>query len=470
MMNASQSTSLIIKAVVLLLLICVHQQTQFICNAFTTTPVVVTSTPTAFSHIQQLRSSDNTIATAVSDIYVSRMTTTTLFSSFYGKFEDFDLNEDDEDEDEDEDDEDEEDDDDDDDDDDEYEKMDDRSIADFKSKMSNLFDATKAEGVEGGESRDNDDSGEGSIGSVEELIEFARKQQQQGESTGSGTDDDDEDKETIVEDWAKPIEGTPIRPGTVLIANPRMFCEDGDFGDMDSDDNESTGGKDFFGLGLSSKPAPSLLAKFGLTQPPPRHLGADRQADLLPVVIVVSTDGGQIQGVLLNRRTGYLLGDLEQPADDGSSDDNNDNNDMAPILEKFCIQPLWFGGIDSLSVGLDMLHLCPTVNDAQQITDDGMYWGGDPTQAQDAMEDPSLDRIYSGFDFKFFVQSTIWSSGVLQGEVDDKIWFQANVSNNVLFKSRDRMGTKKAKPLWTEILDLMGNEYSDITKSFYATE
>lgn len=130
---------------------------------------------------------------------------------------------------------------------------------------------------------------------------------------------------------------------------------------------------------------------------------------------------------------------------------------------------MWFGGIGSHSVGLDILHLCPTVNDAQQITDDGMYWGGDPTQAQDAMEDPSLDRIYSGFDFKFFVQSTIWSSGVLQGEVDDNIWFQANVSNNVLFKSRDRMGTKKAKPLWTEILDLMGNEYSDITKRLYAT-
>jgi len=303
---------------------------------------------------------------------------------------------------------------------------------------------------------ESDNGGEDSIGSVDELIEYAR----------SGTDD--EGKETIVEDWAKPVQ--EIRPGTVLIANPHKFCEAGDFGDSGTEPNS---GNDFFGLRLTSSPAPSLLAKFGLTQPPPRHLGADRQADLLPVVIVASTDGGQIQGVLLNRRTGYLLGDLEQPAENGTSDDgssNNDNDDMAPILEKFCIQPLWFGGIDSLSVGLDMLHLCPTVNDAQQITKDGMYWGGDPTQAQDAMEDPSLDRIYSGFDFKFFVQSTVWSSRTLQSEVDDKVWFQANVSKNVLFKSRDRMGTKKAKPLWTEIMDLMGNEYSDITKSFYAND
>lgn len=52
----------------------------------------------------------------------------------------------------------------------------------------------------------------------------------------------------IVEDWAKPIEG--IRPGTVLIANPRKFCEDGDFGDISSDDNESTGVKDFLKIWL----------------------------------------------------------------------------------------------------------------------------------------------------------------------------------------------------------------------------
>ena len=85
-----------------------------------------------------------------------------------------------------------------------------------------------------------------------------------------------------------------------------------------------------------------------------------------------------------------------------------------------------------------MLHLCPTVNDAKQISEDGMYWGGDPTQAQDAMEDPSLEKVYSGFDFKFFVQSTIWPSvGVLQSEVDDKIWFPAKVSKNVLFKVRE---------------------------------
>ena len=30
------------------------------------------------------------------------------------------------------------------------------------------------------------------------------------------------------------------------------------------------------------------------------------------------------------------------------------------------------------------------------------------------------------------------------------------------------MGTKKAKPLWTEIMELLGGEYSQVKDSFYA--
>mmetsp|Transcript_1907 Transcript_1907/g.4463 ORF Transcript_1907/g.4463 Transcript_1907/m.4463 type:complete len:412 (-) Transcript_1907:170-1405(-) len=397
--------------------VCLFCILHHVCEAFTST-----SGPASFhqNRIENAQCFDSKEPQRIS---------TFLSSSFYDDFEDFEFSKGDENGN-------------DDDDEDEYAEMDERSIAEFKSKMSNMFDDDS--------SSDGDGSGK-VLGTVEDLINFAR-QTESAESTESTT-------ETLPLDWAKPT--TEIRPGTVLVANPSKFCAEGDYG---AGSEPSGGGKDFFASALGrTGPAPSLLAKFGLTQPPPRHLGADRQADLLPVVIVVSVDGGQVQGVLLNRRTGYLLGDLEQPSEDGASDE-----DMAPILEKFCIQPLWFGGIDSLSVGLDMLHLCPTVNDATQITEDGMFWGGDPTQAQDAMEDPSLDRIYSGFDFKFFVQSTIWSNaGQLQSEIDQQVWFPASVSQNILFKSRDRMGTKKAKPLWTEIMDLMGNEYAETTKNFY---
>ena len=402
-----------IKAVCLLCVV------RHVCEAFT-----ATNGPAQHrQHAQQGILTNHPLYSDSMDAYTTQTAeriSTALCSSFYGDFEDFDLNNGDDDDDDDDDDEDDED----DDDEDEYADMDQRSIAEFKSKMSSMFDSDDTSDTS---SSDNgDESGGEVLGTVDDLINFARKSSQTAAEAGSVAAD--ASTETLSQDWAKPM--TEIRPGTILVANPRKFCAEGEYGS-----GSSEGGKDFFAAALGrTGPAPSLLAKFGLTQPPPRHLGADRQADLLPVVIVVSTDGGQVQGVLLNRRTGYLLGDLEQPSDDGNGG-NGENEDMAPILEKFCIQPLWFGGIDSLSVGLDMLHLCSTVNDAKQITKDGMFWGGDPTQAQDAMEDPSLDRIYSGFDFKFFVQSTIWSNpGVLQSEVDDEIWFPASVSQNALFK------------------------------------
>jgi hypothetical protein len=157
--------------------------------------------------------------------------------------------------------------------------------------------------------------------------------------------------------------------------------------------------------------------------------------------------------------TGYLLGDLEQTADT-----------PAPVLEKFCIQPLWFGGVDNVSTGLEMLHLCPAVKGARAITEDGLYWGGDPSEAQDAMSDSANERVFTGFDFKFFVQSTRFNPGELKKEIDNGTFYCAFVSKEVLFKSRDRMGTRRAKPLWTEVMDLLGGKYKDVKARLYGDE
>jgi hypothetical protein len=340
-------------------------------------------------------------------IFSVDMSRSRLSSSFFGDFEKFDKeNEDDDEDDEDEDDEDDEDD------------TDDRSIADFRSKMGAMF---------GTEEKVEKTSDTGTISSVDELISFAR-------SKG------DTPKEAAA--WAK--HSSDILAGVVLLANPARFCSD--FGPK------------------PAKPSAALLAKFGLTVPPPADLGPDRRADLLPVLALVEQqDKRGSRAVLLNRRTGYLLGDLERPPPGAGEDAAS----VAPLLEKFCIQPLWFGGIDNISSGLDMLHLCPAVAGAKKLTEDGLFWGGDPAQAQDAMEDPSLEKPMSGFDFKFFVQSTLWSPNELAKEVKDDTWFVARVSKEILFKSRDRMGTRRAKPLWTEIMELMGGEYKDIRDQFY---
>ena len=199
------------------------------------------------------------------------------------------------------------------------------------------------------------------------------------------------------------------------------------------------------------------------------------RADLLPVLVLLERQPLRgSRAVLMNRRTGYLLGDLGQ-----ESPEEQDTNVPPPPPKfggAFMIQPLWFGGTstgggngssDDTAKGLDMIHKCPAVEGAQALTEDGLYWGGDPVQAQDAMSDTSLDTVYTGFDFKFFVQSTRWLPMQLEKEIRDGTWYVASVSKEVLFKSRDRLGTRRAKPLWTEIMELMGGKYSDIRDQLY---
>ena len=55
----------------------------------------------------------------------------------------------------------------------------------------------------------------------------------------------------------------------------------------------------------------------------------------------------------------------------------------------------------------------------------------------------------------------------LEKEIRDGTWYTASVSKEVLFKGRDRLGTRRAKPLWTEVMELMGGKYKDIRDQFY---
>ena len=382
-----------------------------------------------------------------------------LFSSFYGDFEDF-KNDDEEDDDED--------------DDDEYIDLDEKAFANFKAKMGggistdeNNFDLDEEDEEDDDEDYDKDYEGSDettsqSFSSVDDLINFATS----SSSTTTATSEGGETSNVPITDWAKPLNENNnddmskiLKGGIVLIANPAKFCADF----PDNSNNKKT-------------PSPALLSKFGLTLPPPAELGPDRRADLLPVLVMLERHPLRgCHALLMNRRTGYLIGDLEQNQPKVEDEMSGDISNLPPQLGAFMIQPLWFGGTSagdqsSSSKGLEMLHVCPVVDGATQLTDDGLFWGGDPAQAQDAMNDPSLERIMTGFDFKFFVQGTRWLPLQLEKEIRDGTWIVANVSKEVLFKSRDRLGVKRAKPLWTEIMELLGGEYKDVRDQLYGEE
>ena len=352
---------------------------------------------------------------------------------------------------------------------------------------------------------------------IDALIRFASSSKDDDKTSDGSASSLFSDSSSEEKEWAIPLscnvgdEASILKKGVVLVANPAKFCTD--FGGSNDNNLSSSSspntmnvnnmnpfarafGAGMLGSGGVRQVSQSLLAKFGLTLPPPAEIGADRRADLLPVVILFDDSDGYVgsQGVLLNRRTGYLIGDLEQQKppplnEDGERDDDGnlrmgpskvqEDETYLPKLGAFMIQPLWFGGTSSGGIssgsanGLDMLHRCEDLRGSLRLTDDGLFWGGDPVEAQDVMynynkQNPS--NVISGFDFKFFVQSTKWLPTQLEKEVRDGTWFVANVSRTVLFKSRDRLGTRRGKPLWTEIMELMGLDYKDIRDELYKDE
>lgn len=403
-----------------------------------------------------------------------------------------------------------------------------KSLRDRMSEMSSADDYADFE-------EDDDEYEEGSSGSalpdlegntlssIDDLIGFAQakarqkaaddiKKGKKKKAFATGTWED--------ENWANPIPHLDeftgelldlediLERGVVLLANPAKFCSDLAESDED-DDKKSSKGNSFIG-GLfddpfptfgdsesssssSSSISPALLAKFGITLPPSPDLGPDRRADLLPVVILIDRDPSRgSQAMLLNRRTGNLMGDLPPTLFESTgSDDASDDAGFTPHpLAAFMIQPLWWAGSSpsiskdsddddddpTISRGggvkaIDMLHACPYVKGCTPLPKaDGLYWGGDPVQAQKAMKDERLEKPMSGFDFKFFIQTTRWLPTQLEQEIKDGTWYVATVSKEVLFRSRDRLGAKRAKPLWTEIIELLGDDYKHIRDQLYGDE
>ena len=48
------------------------------------------------------------------------------------------------------------------------------------------------------------------------------------------------------------------------------------------------------------------------------------------------------------------------------------------------------------------------------------------------------------------------------------MWFPAEISNDLILKTRGRgMKGKPSKPMWTEIMELMGGEFLEIKKKLY---
>ncbi|CAN0179599.1 unnamed protein product [Ascophyllum nodosum] len=220
------------------------------------------------------------------------------------------------------------------------------------------------------------------------------------------------------EEWCKPTE--TIEAGTVLLADPSSFTSEGD---------------------------PKVLEKFGLAQPLPGsdQISPDRAADLMPVVLLVDVGDKGTMGVMLNRRTGVLMGDLGED------------------FKSFMIQPLWLGGTQG-EKSLSFIHPYPEVAGAQPILgDQGLYFAGEMESASRVV----TDGPGSSFNFRFFVQFTLWGPGELEAEVERGLWRPAIASKMALLRVRDRKGPDVAKPMWADLSQMAGGEYLRKMEEFY---
>jgi len=239
--------------------------------------------------------------------------------------------------------------------------------------------------------------------------------------------------------WAVPCDAAA--PGMLLLAQP------GAWGISDVDVTRP-----------DLKASRALWERVGTSPDAPlaaMEMPVSRRAELLPTVIVTEHGPLGSSGLVLNRRTGYLMGDLANLDASG-----------------FMIQPLNLGGADKRPVlptggceesdevlrSVTMVHPCATVRDAAPLgawgEDDGLFIGGDYASAREEVQKGES----SGHRFRFFVQSCRWGPGGLQKELDSGAWTGARASREVLLKSRTRSGPRRTKPLWLDAMELLGGD------------
>jgi putative AlgH/UPF0301 family transcriptional regulator len=70
----------------------------------------------------------------------------------------------------------------------------------------------------------------------------------------------------------------------------------------------------------------------------------------------------------------------------------------------------------------------------------------------------------SSFKFKFFVQYTQWAGGALAAEVRQGRWHPVTAGKMSIMRFRDKQGPDTAKPMWTDMMQVI------ITNTVVCTE
>lgn len=213
-----------------------------------------------------------------------------------------------------------------------------------------------------------------------------------------------------------------LAAGQVLLAHPQRFCSRNPF----------------------ARPVRDL-GRFGLQGPvSDEGLEPDVVAQMLPVLLLLEHSSAGSLGLLLERRTGALMGDISM-------------EDYGCVA----ISPLWLGG----TARQNSLYAVHTYDDVVGSTPirDGLRLGG-WADARPRVADSSLAEGR----FKFFLGATEWSAGQLEQEMQAGAWIALDCAPDLVVKDRV-IGWQpgRPKPVWTELLGLVGPELNSVMKMVY---
>jgi len=216
-----------------------------------------------------------------------------------------------------------------------------------------------------------------------------------------------------------------LAPGQILVANPERFCSRNPF----------------------SRPVKDL-GRFGLQGPIDLgEVSADFAAQMLPVVFLTQHSKSGSRGLLMERRTGALMGDVSM-------------EDYGCVA----ISPLWLGGTSNQN-SLYVLHDVDNLRDAEEVTG-GLFLGG-WGDARPKVSDRSLGEGR----FKFFLGATEWGAGQLEDEFRAGAWVVLKAEPSIVIK--DRVASWRPgqpKPVWTELVKHLGEEGKKLVEQVYPEE
>mmetsp|Transcript_10197 Transcript_10197/g.18364 ORF Transcript_10197/g.18364 Transcript_10197/m.18364 type:complete len:322 (+) Transcript_10197:62-1027(+) len=166
------------------------------------------------------------------------------------------------------------------------------------------------------------------------------------------------------------------------------------------------------------------------------------------VICIVEHNAMGTIGFILNRPITYSLQDMDMSGPVGTK-----------LKRLFPSSPVYFGG-DVSRATLSVLHTYPDIPDSMEVVK-GVYAGGLEgllAEAEKGNVDPETVRFFSGY--------CGWSPNQLEREVANGVWYLAAGSPSIISDQCIRL----PRPLWRQVLDLMGSKFAEISAKYDALE